>query len=192
MTRDRDETRAMLEAGANSAPEAPAPRTRSEQSRTSGAKSRGADETARLERPDLDHWAPPNRMEIPSNDEHWVYRWIAEYVNGQHMPNRMNRARREGYAFVRIDELPEGFFVDEDIKGDGLARSGGLVLARLPRRFAEQRKQYYARRSAEALRGANELQGVAGRDAFEENRGTRSLDGRAAGEALRSMSRGSA
>lgn len=179
---DRDDFRAELEAAAaRSRP--------TESKRTSGSKTRVADETARLERDDMDVWAPPSMLTLPPNDDQWVYRWVSEYVNGSFMAQRLNNAKRDGYEFVRIDELPEGFIVDEDMKGDGLARVGGLIMARMPRRKAEMRKRYYERRSQEMLNGANQLQGVAGKDAFEENRGTRSLDGRAAGEALRSMSR---
>lgn len=163
-----------------------------DQSRSSASLSREADESSRFEHPDLDHWAPPSQLSLPPNDHQFVYRWVSEYVNGQYMSNRLNAARREGYSFVKMDELPEGFIVDEDTKGDGLARVGGLLMAKLPRRFAEQRKAYYSRRSAEMLAGADQLQGVAGANAVRENRGTRSLDGRAAGEALRSMARSSA
>jgi hypothetical protein len=178
--RERDEFRAQLEtAAARSRPP--------ESKRTSGSKTRMADETARLERDDLDTWAPPSMLTLPPNDDYWVYRWVSEYVNGSFMTQRLNAAKRDGYEFVRIDELPEGFIVDEDMKGDGIARVGGLIMARMPRRKAELRKAYYERRSAEMLSGANQLQGIAGKDSFEENRGTRALDGRAAGEALRRM-----
>lgn len=178
--RDRDEFRAELEAAAA--------RTRpTESKRTSGAKSRATDETAMRERDDLDTWAPPSMLTLPHNDDYWVYRWVTEYVNGAYMAQRLSAAKRDGYEFVRIDELPEGFIVDEDMKGDGIARVGGLVMARMPRRKAQLRKAYYERKSAEMLNGANQLQGIAGKDSFEENRGTRSLDGRAAGEALRQM-----
>lgn len=163
----------------------------SDQNRNSGALSREADESARFEHPEMDHWAPPSQLSLPPNDEKFVYRWVSEYVNGQYMSNRLSAARREGYMFVRMDELPEGFIVDEDTKSDGLARVGGLLMAKMPRRFAEQRKAFYAKRSAESLAGADQLQGVAGANAVRENRGTRSLDGRAAGDALRSMARSS-
>lgn len=158
-----------------------------EQARAQGSRARVHDESVYLERPEMDDWAPPSALLLPQNDEYYVYRWLAEYVNGQYLPQRLTAARREGYEFVRIDELPEGFLVDEDMKGDGLARMGGLIMAKLPRRKAEQRKAYYSRRSQEALSGANELQGIAGKNAFAEDRGTRSLDGRAAGDALRKM-----
>lgn len=170
--------------------EAAAARARSEQDRGSGAQSRRRDESELRERPALDAWAPPGMLELPPNDAQYVYRFIAEYTNGQYMATRLSAAKREGYEFLRIAELPEGFIVDEDVKGDGLARVGGLIMARLPRRFAEQRRAYYSQRAAERLAGADELQGVAGANAVRENRGTRTLDGRAAGEALASMARG--
>lgn len=177
--------RAQLE---SAAPKRARPR---EADRSSQSLSRMADESEHLEREDLDHWAPPSALTLPMDDDMYVYRWVAEYVNGQYTPQRLNKAKREGYTFVRIDELPEGYFVDEDSKGDGLARMGGLIMAKMPRKFARQRQAYYARRSSEALTGANQMQGVAGKDSVEENRGTRSLDGRAAGDALRSMARSS-
>lgn len=168
------------------AAKAATPRARSQEGR-----GRAADETDRLERPDFDHWAPPEMLTTPPPDGTYVYRWIAEYVNGQFAANSLSSARRERYEFVRVDDLPEDFIVDEDTKGDGLARVGGLILARLPVKFAEQRKAYYAKRSAEGLHAADERFGlVAGRDGVREDRGTRSLEGRAAGDALRSMARG--
>ena len=174
-----DELRDQLTAASKGRP--------TEQSRASSSKSREADATENMEREDLNYYAPPSQIKLPESDPHWVYRWITEYVNGVYTPQRLNRARAEGYQFVRVDDLPEGFYVDEDHKGDGLARYGGLVLARLPRQKAEARRRYYQARSQESLRGANQLQGIAGKDTVEENRGTRTLDGRAAGEALRSM-----
>lgn len=183
---DADEFRKDLEAAAAK----PAPRERTtEQDRAGALRSREADDTSYWDRAGKDQWSPGSQLQLPDNDPEYVYRWIAEYVNGSLMSNRLTKARREDWLFVRIDELPEGFIVDEDTKGDGLARVGGLVMAKLPRKFAVARRKYYARRSAEALDGANELQGVAGRNAVKEDRGTRTLDGPAAGDALRSMAR---
>lgn len=162
----------------------------SEADRSSASLARSTDDTENFERPELDFWAPNNTLRLPENDHQWVYRWITEYVNGTRVPQRLNKARQQGWQFVRVADLPEGFYVDEDVAGDGLARMGGLVMAKLPRRFAEQRKAHYARQSAQMLAGANQLQGVAGRDTVEENRGTRSLDGPAAGDALRQLARG--
>jgi len=169
-----------------------APRDRSSQTRAGSKRSREADDTSYWERMNMQSWSPSSQLELPPNDEQYVYRWVAEFVNGSMMTNRLTKAKREGWQFVLIDDLPEGFVVDEDIKGDGIARVGGLIMARLPRKFAEQRKRHYARRSAEALDGANQLQGIAGKNMVKEDRGTRSLDGSAAGNALRDMAQKSA
>ena len=169
----------------------PKARERSVQTRA-GKRSRETDDTSYWERANMQSWAPSSQLELPPNDEQYVFRWVAEYVNGNLMTNRLTKAKREGWQFVLIDDLPEGFVVDEDIKGDGIARVGGLIMARLPRKFAEQRRAHYARRSAEALDGANQLQGIAGKNAVKEDRGTRSLDGPAAGNALRDMAQKSA
>lgn len=162
--------------------------TRSDRERTAANKSRAHDETARQERPPLDHWAPSNTLQVPPNTGEYRYRWIAEYVNGQHMPRNVSSALREGYQRVMISELPEDFIVDEDERGDGFARTGGLILMRLPETFAKQREAYYLKRSGEALKGANLLQGVAGRNAVYEDRGTRTLSGADASAAIRNMS----
>ena len=135
----------------------------------------------------MDRWSPANVLETPPATGEYRYRWVAEYVNGTHMPRNVQRALREGYERVRIDALPEDFLVDED-RGDGYARTGGLILMRLPEHFAQQRQSHYLRKSQEALNGANELQGIAGRNAVAEDRGTRSLTGAEAGHALATMS----
>jgi hypothetical protein len=194
MTDKTLDLKAELEAAANKAgKEKPAPRERTAgQDRSGALRARETDDTSYWERANMQNWAPSSQLELPPNDAQYVYRWISEYVNGSMMTTRLTKAKREGWQFVQIDDLPEGFIVDEDTKGDGLARVGGLIMARLPRRFAEQRKAHYARRSAEALDGANQLQGVAGKNAVKEDRGTRSLDGPAAGNALRTMAQQSA
>lgn len=157
--------------------------------RTRAADSRATDTRARDERPPMDAWAPSTALAVPQSHGDYVFRWIAEYVNGVHTPNTVNGALREGYTRVRIDELPEDFIVDEDL-GDGYARTGGLILMRLPKHFAKQRRDYYRKRSRSALQAANELQGVAGKDAVSEDRGTVTLSGSDAANAIRSMSQG--
>lgn len=135
----------------------------------------------------MDRWSPSSVLEVPPSTGEYRYRWIAEYVNGQSMSRNVSSALREGYERVRISELPDTFIVDEDL-GDGFARVGGLILMRLPEAFAKQRQEHYLKRSAEAVHGANALQGVAGKNAVHEDRGTRTLSGSEAGAALQRMS----
>lgn len=161
-----------------------APREREGQILT---RSRVMDDTKRLERQSMDYYAPPNQLRTPDDPE-YHFRWIAEHVNGQHMPRNVQMRLQEGYIRVRMDELPEDFMVDEDVKGDGYARTGGLILMRLPDSRKLQRDAYYARKSKERANSVDELQGIAGRNAVREDRGSRSLTGAEAGRALANMS----
>lgn len=150
-------------------------------------RSRAYDETRVIETPSLDAYKPPNVLEVPQ-DPDFHYRWIAEYVNGSQVPRNVQQRIREGYQRVMISDLPEDFIVDEDDRGDGYARSSGLILMRLSKAAKAQRDAYYQRRSQDRLMAADELQGVAGANAVREDRGTRTLTGPEAGRALASMS----
>lgn len=158
-----------------------APRERGNESR-----SRVLDESVRMERSSMDYYAPANQLEVPKDDD-YHYRWVAEYVNGTHMPRMVQTRLREGYSRVNRDELPEDFLVDEDTFGDGWARQSGLILMRWPKEKQAARERFYRNRSMDRANAVDELQGVAGRDAVREDRGTRSLTGAEAGAALASM-----
>ena len=163
--------------------------SRSDTSRGRASQSRSADNTKSMERPRMDRWSPAQVLELPPAKNGYRNRWVAEYVNGAHVPQNVQRAIREGYERVHVQEFEgSNYYITDEEKGDGFARQGGLILMRIPEDFAQQREEYYSRRSAEGLKGANELQGVAGRDAVYEDRGSRTLSGADAGAALRNMS----
>jgi len=159
-----------------------------DRARSNTTKSREADSTAAMERPPMERWSPANTLEMPKIHGEYRLRWIAEYVNGVHTPRTVQSALREGYERVSVEEFVEPFIVDEDLNGDGFARTGGLILMKIPSKFAEQREAYYRSRSAQGLEGANVLQGIAGQNAVYEDRGTRTLSGAEAGAALRNLS----
>jgi hypothetical protein len=160
---------------------------RSDADRAPSARSRAKDDTRQRARPPIDRWSPSTALETPK-DPAYAFRWVAEYVNGVQNVRAVHMKIREGYERVRITELPEDFLLfEEDERGDGFCRYGGLILMRLPIELYWQRQSYFLSRSAEALRSANELQGVAGRDAVEEDRGTRTLMGEDSARALRAM-----
>lgn len=118
-------------------------------------------ETAKALTPGVDRWSPVAQLETPEERDGYRYRWIREEVNGVRDNRNMTMARREGYEFVRMSEAEElGLIVDEDEKGDGLARHGGLVLSKIPEEFCKQREAYYAKQRAENVAAANRLQGV--------------------------------
>jgi len=125
--------------------------TRNQDSRESGSR-------AFMAAPSLDRWAPPEALSTPPPIGGFKYRWIAEYVRGEYQSSNLSRAHQEGYIPVRRDELPEGFFSAPT--EDGMVRTGGLILMKIPEKFTQQRKAYYAERSRESLKGANALQGI--------------------------------
>lgn len=151
------------------------------------SRSRAADDTARIERPSMDFYAPPSQLETPSDDQYY-YRWIRESVMGSATPANVQQRIRQGYVRVRIDELPEDFVVDEDERGDGFARTSGLMLMRIPLERKRAMDNYHIGRSVERLQSADELQGIAKRDYVREDRGSRSLTGSEAHRMLSGMS----
>lgn len=150
-------------------------------------RGRAGDSSVRMERQSMDYYSPPNQLQVPRDPE-YHYRWVAESVNGSQTPRNVQQRLQEGYARVRADQLPEDFLVDEDIKGDGLARTSGLLLMRIPLSRKRARDDFFTRRSRERANSVDELQGVAGSNALREDRGTRSLTGAEAARALQRMS----
>ena len=134
----------------------------------------------------MDRWAPPEAIRTPEPMGGFRFRWIAEYVRGEYQDRNLNTAMREGYTPVRRDELPETFFSAPS--DDGLVRSGGLILMKIPEEFCRQREEYYLKQSQDALKGANALQGLEtpgnNMPTFEED-ASRRLEGAEALNALR-------
>lgn len=124
----------------------------------------------------MDMWSPPRLLEIP-HDPNYRFRWVAEMVNGEQTSNNVQYAIRMGFERVKREDLPEGFIVDYDERGDGYARSSGLILMRMPEERAKQVEAYYQRRSAEALADVNARHGIAKDHVISED-GSRRLTGR--------------
>lgn len=163
---------------------------RAESSRSSNMKSRAGDQTDTMDRPFMDNWSPPSMLETPPDTPEYTFRWVREYVNGAPDNRNVQMRLREGYVRVNIADLPDEllFIVDEDERGDGFARTGGLILMKLPQKFAEQRRAYYRRRAIDAALSADVLQGVAGRDFVSEDRGSRGVEGPDAGRLMQQFS----
>lgn len=160
---------------------------RSERSRSAGGRSRAEDDSRLLATPEPLWRAPTNQLAVPS-DPRYEWRWVAEYVVGFNLAMAVHSRIREGYERVRVTELPEDFvFIDSKPLEDGFVRYGGFILMRLPIAAYRQRQAYYAARSKERLDAVNELQGVAGRNAVKEDRGSRTLTGEDARRALMEM-----
>lgn len=162
---------------------------RSEGKRQRGSQGRAADETSIKERPAMDAWSPATMISAIPDSGGYRHKWVREHVNGSSDPRNVQMHISEGYERVTIENMPEGAYCEEDMKGDGLARWGGLLLMKIPLEFAEQRKAYYQDKAVNARVGVDALQGIAREDAVVENRGSRMLEGAEAGHQLASMSK---
>lgn len=166
---------------------------RSTADRAPAAKSRAQDSREMDERQDMDYYAPPSRLTVPTDDGgEYHYRWIAEYVNGDYRAVNVQKQLQDGYRRVTMESLPEDFLLydptDKRSEDDGFTRYGGLILMKMPMKRYKARQAYYQRQSQQRVNSANELQGIAGRDAVEEDRGSRTLQGEDAARALQNMS----
>lgn len=159
---------------------------RSESDRAPGAKSRSKDDTRMQDRPETYQYSPSAQLTVPI-DPDYVYRWCAEYVNGEYRAATIQRHMQDGYVRVLMEQLPEDFLLFDPTDKENATRYGGLILMRVPRFKHEARRNYYEKQSKERLSAANELQGIAGRDSVEEDRGTRTLTGEDAARALHAM-----
>lgn len=152
--------------------------------RSRASQSRKADDRKHDARPEIEDWSPASMLELPPDTGDFRFRWIAESVNGKETPLNVQRALREKWERVRYDELDDFHKAAcDEARDDGWARTGGLVMMKIPQHYAEQRRQYYRKRSKGAISAANELQGVAGKDSVEEDR-SRGLTGREISAAL--------
>jgi hypothetical protein len=162
---------------------------RSERSRTSGgAKSRAKDDRLGDESAANYQYSPPQRLATPPPVGGFRYKWVVESINGQPTNKHVQAAVHERYERVRCAELPDDVVVDED-RGDGFARTGGLILMRISDYAAEARRKYFEGLTQRNVNEANVLQGVAGNNAVYEDRGSQQLRGADARRALDGMER---
>jgi len=155
--------------------------------RTGDGRSRARDDSAVLDREAVYEYSPPNQL-VTLPDGEYTYRWVTEAIHGEPVPDRTQVRLAEKYERVNRAQLPDEFYAGEDTKGDGYVRTGGLILMRMPTALNQSRARFFQKLSQDRLKGVNDLQGVAGRDAVEEDRGTRSLSGADARSALQDMS----
>jgi len=98
------------------------------------------DAKAARDKADLERdWKPAGKLPVMDTSKDWHYRWIREKSNGFDDIANMNSRFAEGYRPVGVDDVPPDFLVLNEAKDRGLVGTGGLLLARISKRAAQQR-----------------------------------------------------
>jgi hypothetical protein len=90
------------------------------------------------------HWKAPDLLPEPNHREGWKHRWIRVSMVGMADAKNISSSLREGYEFCKAEDYPEMMMhaVSEG-RFKGNIEVGGLVLARVPKEFMDQRNEYY-------------------------------------------------
>jgi len=108
--------------------------------------SRASETRAKDVRPQV--WTPPSSLDAPPAPDGYRQRWIRVESMGFDDTKNASGKLRSGWEFVRADQYPEeNYPVLKEGKYAGVIGVGGLVLARIPEELAQQREEYYNRRT---------------------------------------------
>jgi hypothetical protein len=127
-----------------------------ESSRTQRASKVREDEQRELE---VRQWVPPSLIpEIPEQfkDPNYTYRWVRVYNNGEIDNKNVSSKMREGYEPVKAEEVPSmRFHTVTQGPFEGAIEMGGLLLCKLHKSLAAQRRTYYKNRNRMATESVN-------------------------------------
>tara|TARA_A100001515_G_scaffold121628_1_gene104869 strand:- start:2461 stop:2937 length:477 start_codon:yes stop_codon:yes gene_type:complete len=96
-------------------------------------------------------WKPVKKLDTPPPPAGYEYRWIRESILGQEDRNNVSYRLREGWDLVRGEELPAEWKLPtlESGRHTGVVYNEGLLLAKIPVETVEERRQYYAAKTAD-------------------------------------------
>lgn len=91
------------------------------------------------------HWKAPELLPEPNARQGWKHRWIRVSMVGQADAKNISSSLREGYEFCKAEDYPE-MMMHATTEGRfmGNIEVGGLMLARIPKEFMDQRTSHYA------------------------------------------------
>ena len=97
-------------------------------------------------------WTPPSTLPKVNKSEGYAYRWLRKSMLGVADDQNMMSKQEEGWETVRREDHPE---LHTPGKTSGLVEVGGLVLAKTPQEFVEQRNSYFRQQTEAQAEAVN-------------------------------------
>jgi hypothetical protein len=89
-------------------------------------------------------WAPPSLLPEINHEDGYAYRYVRVSTMGTPDVNNISSKFREGWEPVKASDHPEAFtMADPNSRFKDGIETGGLLLCKMPKEFAEQREAYY-------------------------------------------------
>jgi hypothetical protein len=99
-------------------------------------------------------WAPPSSLDAPAAPNGFAHRWIRTSIQGFEDMGNVTKKLREGWEFVRAEELKDqaqNFPVINQGQYAGCVGIGGLVLARIPLEILKARSEYFRKITSDQM-----------------------------------------
>jgi hypothetical protein len=99
-------------------------------------------------------WAPPSSLDAPTAPNGFAHRWIRTSIQGFEDMGNVTKKLREGWEFVRAEELKDqaqNFPIINQGQYAGCVGIGGLVLARIPLEILKARSEYFRKITSDQM-----------------------------------------
>ena len=99
-------------------------------------------------------WTPPSSLDAPAAPNGFAHRWIRTSIQGFEDMGNVTKKLREGWEFVRAEELKDqaqNFPVINQGQYAGCVGIGGLVLARIPLEILKARSEYFRKITSDQM-----------------------------------------
>jgi len=101
-------------------------------------------------------WAPPSILPEINHEEGYAYRYVRVSTMGTPDVNNISSKFREGWEPVKASDHPEAFtMADPNSRFKDGIETGGLLLCKMPKEFAEQRDAYYRNKTESEMQAVD-------------------------------------
>lgn len=101
-------------------------------------------------------WAPPSILPEINHEEGYAYRYVRVSTLGTPDVNNVSSKFREGWEPVKASDHPEAFtMADPNSRFKDGIETGGLLLCKMPKEFAEQRDEYYRNKTESEMQAVD-------------------------------------